>query len=181
MVLEKVTFAFFTQETWIVPSISSLPLMVWNKPSFLPNHTENLHSTLYNSGKIHMQKTNLFTLSQLPLKEQNESLDKLDSQVRAKFLEFDLLAENLDSEKRIIDGKLDILEDNFEYTVNSNNEQAYLLNQHLETGKQRLEDLDHSKEQVLLENESLKIQNSAMRQRLHQGLKNVVQSTLMGI
>ena len=74
LVLEKVTFAFFTQETWIVPSISSLPLMVWNKPSFLPNHTEKLHSTPYNSGKIHMQKTNLFTLSQLPLREQNESI-----------------------------------------------------------------------------------------------------------
>ena len=72
--IKKVTFAFFTQETWIVPSISSLPLMVWNKPSFLPNHTEKLHSTPYNSGRIHMQKTNLFTLSQLPLREQNESI-----------------------------------------------------------------------------------------------------------
>ena len=72
--MKKITFAFFTQETWIVPSISSLPLMVWNKPSFLPNHTEKLHSTPYNSGKIHMQKTNLFTLSQLPLREQNESI-----------------------------------------------------------------------------------------------------------
>ena len=71
---KKITFAFSTQETWIVPSISSLPLMVWNKPSFLPNHTEKLHSTPYNSGKIHMQKTNLFTLSQLPLREQNESI-----------------------------------------------------------------------------------------------------------
>ena len=57
-----------------MPSNLSLPLMVWNKPSFLPNHTEKLHSTPYNSGRIHMLKTNLFTLSQLPLREQNESI-----------------------------------------------------------------------------------------------------------